>query len=153
MAEDRFITLAGLLETRVRRKDLPLALLFGLAHFMASAWLMFQVRLLMNIPDSSGQLGVHPYTDPTRVLTGVISGTILMLFVLHYQVGERGFPGGLTLRRAVAPAIYYAALAFGATPIVRRNSGSFLYASVGVVITTATILGSSLLLRTLRKTW
>ena len=153
MSDDKFISLAGFLETRVRRKDLPLALLFGMATFMASAWLMYKVRLLMGIPDSSGEFGQHPFTDPTRVLVGVISNIIFMLFVLHGQADERGIPGGLTLKRAFVPAICYAALAFGAIPIVRRNSGSFLYASIGVVITTATILASSLTLRRIRRSF
>jgi hypothetical protein len=151
MSNEKFINLAGFMETWVRWRDLPLALLFGLAQWMAAAVLMHEVRLLMGIADSSGQSGQHPFTESSRVLAGVVSSSLIMLFVLHLQVSDRGIPDGLSLKQAFRPAIFYSVLAFGAIPITHRNSGSLQYALIAGVVQAATILASSLILRIIRK--
>jgi hypothetical protein len=150
VSDDKFLVVAGFLPTRVRRTDLPLAVLFGIAYWMTTAWLLYKLRLFMELAARTAALAEHPYSDPGRVLAGVISSMVVVLFIAHLQVAEGGIPTGLTLKRAFLPAIVAAVFAFGATPIVISTSGSVAYAAMSVVIHSATTLVFSLVLRRVR---
>ncbi len=151
MSDAKFIVLGGFLPTRVRRRDLPLALLFGIGQWMTNAWALYRFRVSFGLPDSGGEFNQHPYSDPERVLAGVISGIIVVLGIAHLQVEEAGIPSGLTLKRALLPVLVVAVFSFGAVPIIIGTSGSVGYAIIVVIVNSATTLIVSLILRRLRQ--
>lgn len=151
MPDNKFINLFGFLPTRVRRNDLPPIILLGIIYWMSSALVLYRIRLWMMLPDFSGAFGEHPFNDGQRVVAGVISSAIVLLFVAHLQVDDAGIPAGLTLKRAFLPVLIPFMYVGAAYPIVLKSTGSAEYGAL-VIITHCTVtIIVSLVLRALRR--
>lgn len=153
MSDDESLSqlLFGPIASRIRRKELPLIVVLGVAWWVASAWILYLVRLQMAVPDSQGLFGHNPFSEPARVLAGTVSGVIVMLWIAYLQVEDPGIPTGLTMKAAFKPVIFAAVFAFGASPIFVSTSGSVPYAVLVVATNCTTTLALSLLLRRVRQ--
>ena len=151
MPDNEFINLFGFFPTRVRRNDLPPILLLVIIYWMSTAWVLYRLRLRMMLPDFSGAFGGHPFNDSQRVVAGVISSVIVLLFVAHLQVDDAGIPAGLTLKRAFLPVLIPVLCVGAAYPIVLTTTDSPVYGVLVVITHSAATIIVSLVLRELRR--
>lgn len=132
-------------KSRLRRKDLLIAVPLGVAYGLAHAVLLQLVRQWLGIPDLSGDVGRSYFADPSDFGLAATGGILLVWFFAFAQVNEGGIPDGLTPQAALKPVAFMAVMTLISVPRLVENHGYGYAAAVFLVICLNTLCVSFLL--------
>jgi hypothetical protein len=141
----------GFLHFGVRRNDLPFAVLLAIPYWASNALINYLLRLL-KVAGNDGRIGSNPFTEPDRIILGIVSHMVILFVILYLQSSWRSEnPSGSTLRLAVLPTALIGLLSILSSSFVVRESGSIVYAGITNVVFVATTFVVSLLLQKVRR--